>query len=51
MQDSKSAKTPPDPAVIQHYHAHIYYDPASRERAARLRERVAVAFPQAVLGR
>src|SRR5215831_11990034 len=41
-----------DPAVIDHYHAHVYYDPATtRERAARLRERVAEKFPQAVLGR
>ena len=41
-----------DPAVIDHYHAHVYYDPAtSRDRAARLRERVAEKFPQAVLGR
>src|SRR5436190_6311747 len=41
-----------DPAVIKHYHAHIYYDPASsRDRAARLRERVAAAFPEATLGR
>jgi DOPA 4,5-dioxygenase len=41
-----------DPAVITDYHAHIYYDPAStRERAARLRQRVAAAFPDAVIGR
>jgi aromatic ring-cleaving dioxygenase len=41
-----------DPASITHYHAHIYYDPQStRDRAARLRERVAVAFPAATLGR
>jgi DOPA 4,5-dioxygenase len=41
-----------DPEVIKHYHAHVYYDPASsRERAARLRERVALAFPEATLGR
>ena len=44
--------TPADPEIIQHYHAHIYYDPASsRDRAARLRERVAAAFPDATLGR
>jgi aromatic ring-cleaving dioxygenase len=43
---------PPDPQAIKHYHAHIYYDPAStRDRAARLRERVAAAFPTALLGR
>jgi len=41
-----------DPEVLKHYHAHIYYDPASsRDRAARLRERVAAAFPEATLGR
>jgi aromatic ring-cleaving dioxygenase len=43
---------PEDPEVIRHYHAHVYYDPAStRDRAARLRERVAQAFPEATLGR
>ena len=43
---------PADPEIIRHYHAHIYYDPASsRDRAARLRERVAAAFPDATLGR
>jgi aromatic ring-cleaving dioxygenase len=42
----------PDPGRITHYHAHIYYDPQStRDRAARLRERVAAAFPAATLGR
>jgi aromatic ring-cleaving dioxygenase len=41
-----------DPEAIQHYHAHIYYDPHStRDRAARLRERVAAMFPAAILGR
>ena len=41
-----------DPEIIRHYHAHVYYDPAtSRDRAARLRERVAAAFPEATLGR
>ncbi|HEY7301308.1 MAG TPA: DOPA 4,5-dioxygenase family protein [Xanthobacteraceae bacterium] len=41
-----------DPASISHYHAHIYYDPsATRERAARLRERLAASFPEARLGR
>jgi DOPA 4,5-dioxygenase len=43
--------SPRDPDTITHYHAHIYYDPATRERAARLREQVAVAFPAATLGR
>jgi len=47
-----SAATPVDPDIIEDYHAHIYYDPqATRDRAARLRERVAAAFPQAKLGR
>jgi aromatic ring-cleaving dioxygenase len=41
-----------DPGIVRHYHAHIYYDPvSSRERAARLRERVAAAFPEATIGR
>jgi aromatic ring-cleaving dioxygenase len=41
-----------DIAVVKDYHAHVYYDPASsRDRAARLRERVAAAFPEARLGR
>lgn len=40
-----------DPAIIRDYHAHVYYDPATRERAERLRARVADAFPQARLGR
>ncbi len=43
---------PRDPGIIRHYHAHVYYDPASsRDRAACLRERVAAAFPEAMLGR
>lgn len=29
-----------DPAIISCYHAHIYYDDASRETAARLRETI-----------
>ena len=40
-----------DPESIREYHAHIYYDPHTRDRAARLRERVAAAFPAAILGR
>src|SRR5262245_4407128 len=41
-----------NPEIIQHYHAHVYYDPvSSRDRAARLRERVAAAFPGVTLGR
>ena len=38
--------------AIAHYHAHIYYDPAtSRGRAESLRQRVAKEFPKAKLGR
>src|SRR5262245_63477045 len=55
MPDSPAPATadaPSDIGVIGHYHAHIYYDPATtRDRAARLRERVAAAFPEATLGR
>ena len=41
-----------NPEIIQHYHAHVYYDPvSSRDRAARLRECVAAAFPDVTLGR
>jgi aromatic ring-cleaving dioxygenase len=40
------------PEQITGYHAHVYYDPAStRDRAALLREQVAVNFPDARLGR
>jgi aromatic ring-cleaving dioxygenase len=47
-----SVAPPANPEIIRDYHAHIYYDPASsRDRAARLRERVAAAFPEATLGR
>jgi len=50
--DTASAPPPVDPDIITAYHAHIYYDPAAtRDRAARLRERVAAAFPAATLGR
>ena len=44
--------TPRDPSTIEHYHAHVYYDPAStRDRAERLRERIGATLPQAKLGR
>ena len=47
-----TAEPTTDIGAIRHYHAHVYYDPASsRDRAARLRERVAAAFPEATLGR
>jgi aromatic ring-cleaving dioxygenase len=55
MPDNAAASAvaaPRDVGVIQDYHAHVYYDPATtRDRAARLRERVAAAFPEARLGR
>jgi aromatic ring-cleaving dioxygenase len=46
MADSAAA-----PDQITGYHAHVYYDAATRERAERLRELIAVAFPAARLGR
>jgi aromatic ring-cleaving dioxygenase len=46
------AASPADSRVIRDYHAHIYCEPDStRDRAALLRERVAVALPAATLGR
>lgn len=39
-----------DPAEIIGYHAHIYYDPLTKKRAARLREGLGAAFPAATLG-
>jgi aromatic ring-cleaving dioxygenase len=40
-----------DPNSISGYHAHIYYDPArTKDAAARLREGLGAAFPQATLG-
>jgi len=40
MQDA-----PQDVAAIKDYHAHIYYDPATKERAATLRQWVEERFP------
>lgn len=40
---------PPD--AITGWHAHVYFDGGSREAAERLREGIAQAFPDAVLGR
>ncbi len=37
--------TPQDPAAITEWHAHVYYDPASRDRAAALRAWVEARFP------
>ena len=43
--------TTPDPAAIGAWHAHIYYDPDStKDRAQALREKIALAFPEAVIG-
>lgn len=42
---------PADPGAIQGWHAHVYFGPETREQAAWLRERIAEAFPEAVLGR
>jgi aromatic ring-cleaving dioxygenase len=39
-----------DAAKIHGYHAHIYYDPSSREAAARLRQAIEGSF-QVVMGR
>jgi aromatic ring-cleaving dioxygenase len=51
-EDLAMTASPADPAIIRDYHAHVYYDPAAtRDRAERLRVRVAAAFPQATLGR
>ena len=39
-------------ADIKDFHAHIYYEPGvTQDVAARLRERIAGAFPRAILGR
>ena len=34
-----------DPAGIHDWHAHIYYDPATKPRAAALRDRLGALFP------
>ena len=39
-----------DPADITAYHAHIYYDKLTKQRAARVREGLGAAFPAATLG-
>ena len=42
----------PDPSAINAWHAHIYYDPqASKDRAQVLREKIAQAFPEILIGR
>ena len=46
------AAQPIEPWSIRRYHAHVYYGPeTTRARAALLRERIAAAFPAAILGR
>ncbi len=50
--DAKPDTASLDPAVIAAWHAHIYYDPATtKDRAARLRDKIAAAFPDALIGR
>jgi aromatic ring-cleaving dioxygenase len=44
------AALPLDPARIEGYHAHVYYDPATRAVAERLRERIGAGF-EVKLGR
>ncbi len=44
-QDPMMQDAPKDIAAIKDYHAHIYYDPASKERAAPLRHWVEERFP------
>jgi DOPA 4,5-dioxygenase len=52
MGTDVTAATPTrDPQAIKHYHAHVYYDPSTREQAERLKDQVAAAFPSATLGR
>jgi aromatic ring-cleaving dioxygenase len=52
MPEPSTAAPVKDPRAITHYHAHVYYDPASsRGRAEGLRERVGAEFPLAKLGR
>ena len=40
-----------DPAAIHGWHAHVYYEPASRAAAEAVRAGLAAAFPEARLGR
>ena len=53
MPDTPPAPpVPGDPRAITAYHAHVYYDPkTTRDRADRLRRRIAAEFPEARLGR
>ncbi len=38
-------------SAITDYHAHVYYNAASRRRAEALRQRLEAAFPEAAFGR
>lgn len=40
-----------DPSGIHDWHAHVYFDAATRPVAASVRDGIAAAFPAAVLGR
>src|SRR4051794_10493204 len=52
MSNALAKTTALDPAAITYYHAHIYYDPAAtRQKAARLRDAITAAFPEATVGR
>lgn len=44
-------QSPKDPAGIEDWHAHVYYDPAAKDRAAGLRAWVEAQFPAARMGR
>lgn len=44
MHEDEPEPMSADPAVITGYHAHVYYDGASRARAERLRETVGARF-------
>ena len=51
-EKSATAAQPATPETIDHYHAHIYYEPAAtRQKAARLRDAIVAAFPEAIVGR
>ena len=49
--ETSQASSPQEMRLIQLYHAHVYYNGATREKAELLRQRVGERFPQATLGR
>ncbi len=52
MNINPAANTAADAGAIPDWHTHIYYDPArTRDTAASLRDKIAEAFPAAVIGR